>query len=139
MKDFRAFTSRIPLADKTVVVFGERGFANTAEDKIEMAKAAGGDCLYIAWPGEHETHVFAATGEQILGVLAPMAKFEVGDLVRLTRAYGRAAEIGLVGAIRVVRGNSVGVEFAGFDGHMLQGAIKVNRGYWVPSSHLEAA
>lgn len=137
MKDFRTFTHAIPLTEKTTVVFNDEGFANTVEDKIAMAHEY--DNLFIAWPGEYETHVFEATGEQILEVLVPEPAFKVGDPVRVTKVLGRV-EIGMVGVVRVVDGEVFGVELAGYrHGHNLGGAINNSRGYWLYATHLEAA
>lgn len=147
MKAFRKFTKAIPLAEKTTVLTdGFSGFANTVEEKLAMAREAY-NTLYIAWPGEHETHIFQATSADVIGVLAPTPPaFAVGDLVRVRPEYDLlSAKAGLVGVVRLLGPSpsgdktKVGVALAGYRGGDLQGRISTRNGAWIPVDALVLA
>jgi hypothetical protein len=145
MKDFRKFTHSMPLAERTTVLFNERGFANTPDEKLAMARAAQAgqksrsltarrdSVLRAAWPGTFATHVFTVTPEEVIEALAPKPTVKVGDLVKLVKPYGgtTAPQVGAIGVVRSIDTTegpnsrlAVGIEWANYTrGHSLDNKL----------------
>lgn len=153
MKTFRKFTSAIPLAERTTVLFNANGFANTVDEKRAMAaraktaRGAAARRLYAAWPGEYDTHVFTVTPDEVIGALTPKPAIKVGDLVKLVKPYGgsTAPAVGSIGVVRQVRPDmgrlAVSVEWADYarghdNGYGISGKTS---GWKVGFEHIERA